>query len=236
MIDALGLGTRDLLTRQSLGDAFSGGIATDAGGATASGGGGGGGGKTQSDPANFHLTTGPAALCLFYTLALSLIFHMWRWWSPFPPPHPGSEPDPDGDEDEENMVPDGKGGFKKKSWFRRRGQKLDGVKRFGYRVSKGFTILNVCLLTGVMFGSIMMATSSGFGNGTARESQSTFVLDQKSLVDPEIVIIIALVLLVLVAYIEHLGAKGMIGRLLLKGQGRLYVPKRIKTVVDPVQR
>lgn len=44
------------------------------------------------------------------------------------------------------------------------------------------------------------------------------------------VIIIALVLLVLVAWIEHLGAKGMIGRILLKGQGRLYVPKRNKLV------
>lgn len=173
-IDALGLGRRDFFPRQSIGDALPGGLGTDdtAAGSTTGEGGSttASGGKTASDPANFHLTTGLTALCLFYTLGLTLLFHFWRWWSAFPPPGPDEEPEEDEDDDEENMMPDGEGGYKKKSWWRRKGRKLDGVKRFGYRVSKGFTILNVCLMAGVMFASIMMASSSGFGNGTVGKS------------------------------------------------------------------
>lgn len=168
-IDSVGMGTRDFLPRQ-LADALTGGDDTETTPGTGTGTGTGttaAGGKTQSDPTNFHLTTGLAAICLFYTLGLALFFHLYRWWSAYPPPPPNEDPDPEDEYDDE--IIDEKGRVKKKSWWRRRGQKLNGVKRFGYRVSRGFTILNVCLLAGVMFGSIMLASSSGFGNGTARK-------------------------------------------------------------------
>lgn len=237
--ESLGIGTRDLLPRQLLGDTAGGGTTAGTTTSTAAGGGGGTGAvaKSMSDPATFHLTTGLAALCLFYTLGLALFFHMWRWWSAIPPPPPDEDPEEDEDDDPERLYTDEKGGVEKRGWWRRKGtKKFNGVKRFGYRVSRAFTVLNPCLLAGVMFGSIMMASASGFGNGTARKSLFTpsSLLPIRHLrpgTDP-LVIIIALVLLVLVGWIEHLGAKGMIGRILLKGQGKWYVPKRDKVVSD----
>lgn len=160
MTDSLGIGARDLHPRQSLGDATS---------SSSSGSSSSGGSKSQSDPTTFHLTTGLASICLFYTLSLALLFHIWRWWSPIPPPPPGSDEEEDEENDEEV---DEKGVVKKKRWWQKN-RKMAGVKRFGWRVSKGFTLLNACLMAGIMFGSIMMASSSGFGYGTAREFAST---------------------------------------------------------------
>jgi hypothetical protein len=111
---------------------------------------------STSSPTTFHLQTGLAAFCTFILLLYAFAFHLFRLRSP------PSREGPDLKLDEK---------FDRSRLRRKCFKRLDasGIKRFGYRVSRLYTGVNVLLLLCVCISAGVQASSAGFGSGFFRK-------------------------------------------------------------------
>lgn len=137
---------RDLETRQTGGSGSSAGSSSSA--------------SETTSPASFHLTAGLAAIVTFYTVLYAFLFHLSRWWYYNPPPLHA----PIDDEDDPEKQLERK---QRRSWWARRKQPATwyGVKRFGYRVSRAYTLVTIPMLVYIAFSSVMIAKDAGVGVG-----------------------------------------------------------------------